>query len=78
MTDLLTPRSQQIWAAELRATAPDRAAIARRAGIPQRTLSRMLSSSSRVPAGLARQLAELCGFTVVPRSIHGFTLEVTP
>jgi hypothetical protein len=71
----LTPRSQTVWAAGILATAPDRAAVARRVGIPQRTLSRMLSSNTAVDADLARKIGEAAGLAIVERSVDGFTME---
>ncbi len=75
MSRNLTERSQAVWSARILATAPDRAAVSRRAGIPQRTLSRMLSSSSSVDEQLSRKIGEAAGLVVVERSLDGFTLE---
>jgi hypothetical protein len=71
----LTERSQAVWAAGILATAPDRAAVARRVGVPQRTLSRMLSCNSAVDEQLARKIGEAAGLAIVERSLDGFTME---
>lgn len=77
-TTHLTPRSQATWAAQLLATAPDRAAIARKAGLTRATFSRMLACRAKVSDALARRLAELSGLAVIERSQHAFTMAVTP
>jgi hypothetical protein len=70
---MLTPRSQEKWAAELELA--DRAEIARMTGITRQKLARMLTGRSHVTSAQARAAAEVAGFRVVERGLHAFTME---
>ena len=74
----LTPRSRSVWAAQLRATAPDRDALARKAGITRAEVSRMLSGRSPVPDDLARKLAELYLASMSKRPPEGAAASAKP
>lgn len=72
--DSLTPRSQQVWSAQLERA--DRAEIARRTGHTRNMLARYLTCSSPVGNSDARTIAEAAGLRVVERGRDAFTMEV--
>ncbi len=77
MTDPnITPRSQQIWAAEIESRHADRATLARILGVTRNRVARMLTCRSHVTGTQARAAAEAAGLRVVERGRDAFTMEV--